>query len=94
MTDDMLRAMTNNGGVVMVNSIPPLSMRTTARPLITKVKQRDAGGGLRKRILIPTGARSYDEMSIEKKWAAVPAPAAKSLIDQSITSPKLPALTT
>ena len=33
MTDDMLRAMTNNGGVVMVNFYSASSMRTTVRPL-------------------------------------------------------------
>jgi membrane dipeptidase len=87
MTDDMLRAMTNNGGVVMVNFysafIDENYRKASSDP--AKVKQRDAEvEAYRKAHPHPDGSPvTYDEYApIEKKWAAqFPRPQLKSLID-------------
>ena len=87
MTDDMLRAMTNNGGVVMVNFysafIDETYRKASSDP--EKVKQRDAEvEAYKKAHPHPDGSPvTYDETAaIEKKWAAqFPRPPLKSLID-------------
>jgi len=87
MTDDMLRAMTNNGGVVMVNFysafIDENYRKASSDP--AKVKQRDAEvEAYKKAHPHPDGSPvTYDETAaIEKKWAAqFPRPPLKSLID-------------
>ncbi|HVG92344.1 MAG TPA: dipeptidase, partial [Alphaproteobacteria bacterium] len=87
MTDDMLRAMTNNGGVVMVNFysafIDETYRKASSDP--EKVKQRDAEvEAYKKAHPHPDGSPvTYDEYApIEKKWAAqFPRPPLKSLID-------------
>jgi len=87
MTDDMLRAMTNNGGVVMVNFysafIDENYRRVSSDP--EKIKQRDAEVEVYKKAHPhPDGSPvTYDETTaIEKKWAAqFPRPPLKSLID-------------
>ena len=87
MTDDMLRAMTNNGGVVMVNFysafIDENYRKASSDP--EKVKQRDAEvEAYKKAHPHPDGSPvTYDETAgIEKKWAAqFPRPPMKSLID-------------
>src|SRR6478672_10673154 len=87
MTDDMLRAMTNNGGVVMVNFysafIDENYRKASSDP--EKIKQRDAEvEAFKKAHAHPDGsAVTYDEYApIEKKWAAqFPRPPLKSLID-------------
>jgi membrane dipeptidase len=87
MTDDMLRAMTNNGGVVMVNFYSAF-IDENYRKLSSdpgKVKQRDAEvEAYKKAHPHPDGSPvTYDETAaIEKKWAAqFPRPPLKSLID-------------
>jgi membrane dipeptidase len=87
MTDDMLRAMPNNGGVVMVNFysafIDENYRKTSSDP--EKIKQRDAEvEAYKKAHPHPDGSPvTYDETAaIEKKWAAqFPRPPLKSLID-------------
>ena len=87
MTDDMLRAMANNGGVVMVNFysafIDENYRKASSDP--EKVKQRDAEvEAYKKAHPHPDGSPvTYDEYApIEKKWAAqFPRPPLKSLID-------------
>jgi membrane dipeptidase len=87
MTDDMLRAMTNNGGVVMVNFysafIDENYRKASSDP--EKVKQRDAEVEEYKRAHAhPDGSPvTYDEYApLEKKWAAqFPRPPLRSLID-------------
>jgi membrane dipeptidase len=87
MTDDMLRAMANNGGVVMVNFysafIDENYRKASSDP--EKVKQRDAEvEAYKKAHPHPDGSPvTYDETAaIEKKWAAqFPRPPLKSLID-------------
>jgi membrane dipeptidase len=87
MTDDMLRAMTNNGGVVMVNFysafIDENYRKASSDP--EKVKQRDAEvEAYKKAHPHPDSSPvTYDEYApIEKKWAAqFPRPPLKSLID-------------
>ncbi|HEX4604842.1 MAG TPA: dipeptidase [Candidatus Angelobacter sp.] len=87
MTDDMLRAMTNNGGVVMVNFysafIDENYRKASSDP--EKLKQRDAEVEVFKKAHAhPDGSPvTYDEYApIEKKWAAqFPRPPLKSLID-------------
>jgi membrane dipeptidase len=87
MTDDMLRAMTNNGGVVMVNFysafIDESYRKVSSDP--EKIKQRDAEvDAYKKTHAHPDGSPvTYDETAgIEKKWAAqFPRPPLKSLID-------------
>jgi membrane dipeptidase len=87
MTDDMLRAMTNNGGVVMVNFysafIDENYRKASSDP--EKIKQRDAEvAAYKKAHPHPDGSPvTYDETAaIEKKWAAqFPRPPLKSLID-------------
>src|SRR5689334_5481714 len=87
MTDDMLRAMTNNGGVVMVNFysafIDENYRKASSNP--EKLKQRDAEvEAYKKAHAHPDGSPvTYDEYApIEKKWAAqFPRPPLKSLID-------------
>lgn len=87
MTDDMLRAMTNNGGVVMVNFysafIDENYRKASSDP--EKIKQRDAEvEAYKKAHPHPDGSPvTYDETAaIEKKWAAqFPRPPLKSLID-------------
>jgi membrane dipeptidase len=87
MTDDMLRAMTNNGGVVMVNFysafIDDNYRKVSSDP--EKIKQRDAEVDAYKKVHShPDGSPvTYDETAgIEKKWAAqFPRPPLKSLID-------------
>jgi membrane dipeptidase len=87
MTDDMLRAMTNNGGVVMVNFysafIDENYRKASSDP--EKIKQRDAEVDTYKKAHVhPDGSPvTYDETAaIEKKWATqFPRPPLKSLID-------------
>jgi membrane dipeptidase len=87
MTDDMLRAMTNNGGVVMVNFysafIDENYRKVSSDP--EKIKQRDAEvEAYKKSHPHPDGSPvTYGETAgIEKKWAAqFPRPPLKSLID-------------
>src|ERR1043166_705897 len=87
MTDDMLRAMANNGGVVMVNFysafIDENYRKVSSDP--EKIKQRDAEvEAYKKSHPHPDGSPvTYDEYApIEKKWAAqFPRPPLKSLID-------------
>ncbi len=87
MTDDMLRAMTNNGGVVMVNFysafIDENYRKASSDP--EKMKQRDSEvEAFKKAHAHPDGSPvTYDEYAgIEKKWAAqFPRPPLKSLID-------------
>ena len=87
MTDDMLRAMSNNGGVVMVNFysafIDENYRKASSDP--EKVKQRDAEvEAYKKAHPHPDGSPvTYDETAaIEKKWAAqFTRPPLKSLID-------------
>ncbi|MCU1333948.1 MAG: Membrane dipeptidase [Candidatus Angelobacter sp.] len=87
MTDDMLRAMTNNGGVVMVNFysafIDENYRKASSDP--EKIKQRDAEvDAYKKTHAHPDGSPvTYDETAaIEKKWATqFPRPPLKSLID-------------
>jgi membrane dipeptidase len=87
MTDDMLRAMTNNGGVVMVNFysafIDENYRKASSDP--EKIKQRDAEvEAFKKAHPHPDGSPvGYNEtVGIEKKWAAqFPRPPLKSLID-------------
>jgi membrane dipeptidase len=87
MTDDMLRAMANNGGVVMVNFysafIDENYRKASSDP--EKIKQRDAEVEAFKKVHShPDGSPvTYEETAaIEKKWAAqFPRPPLKSLID-------------
>ncbi len=87
MTDDMLRAVTRNGGVVMVNFysafIDSNYLKASSDP--EKTKQRDAElEAFKKAHPHPDGTPlTYDEYApIEKKWAAqFPRPPLKSLID-------------
>lgn len=87
MTDDMLRAIANNGGVVMVNFysafIDENYRKASSDP--EKIKQRDAEvAAYKKAHPHPDGSPvTYDETAgIEKKWAAqFPRPPLKSLID-------------
>ena len=87
MTDDMLRAMTINGGVVMVNFysafIDEAYRKASSDP--EKLKQRDAEvEAFKKAHPHPDGSPiTYNEtVAIEKKWAAqFPRPPLKSLID-------------
>jgi membrane dipeptidase len=87
MTDDMLRAMGRNGGVVMVNFysafIDQDYLNASSDP--AKVKQRDEEVEAYKKTHVhPDGSPvTYDEIApIEKKWAAqFPRPPLKSLID-------------
>jgi membrane dipeptidase len=87
MTDDMLRAMTNNGGVVMVNFysafIDENYRKLSYDP--EKMKQRDAEVEAYKKAHPHADGSpiTYNETAaIEKKWAAqFPRPPLKSLID-------------
>jgi membrane dipeptidase len=87
MTDDMLRAVARNGGVVMVNFysafVDQQYLKASSDP--EKVKQRDAEvEAFKKAHPHPDGSPvTYDETApIEKKWAAqFPRPPLKSLID-------------
>lgn len=87
MTDDMLRAMTNNGGVVMVNFysafIDENYRKASSDP--EKIKQRDAEVDVYKKAHAHSDGSpvTYDETAaIEKKWATqFPRPPLKSLVD-------------
>jgi membrane dipeptidase len=87
MTDDMLRAMNHNGGVVMVNFysafIDENYRKASSDP--EKIKQRDAEVEAFKKAHSHTDGSpiGYNEtVAIEKKWAAqFPRPPLKSLID-------------
>src|ERR1051326_2167550 len=87
MTDDMLRAMTNNGGVVMVNFysafIDENYRKVSSDP--EKIKQRDAEVEAHKKSQPqPDGSPVTDgeTAGLEKKWGAqFPRPPLKSLID-------------
>jgi membrane dipeptidase len=87
MTDDMLRAMTNNGGVVMVNFysafIDENYRKVSSDP--EKIKQRDAEVEAYKKAHphADSSPVTYEETAaMEKKWAAqFPRPPLKSLID-------------
>ena len=87
MTDDMLRAVARNGGVVMVNFysafVDQNYLNASSDP--QKVKQRDDEiEAFKKAHAHPDGSPvTYDEYAfIEKKWAAqFPRPPLKSLID-------------
>jgi membrane dipeptidase len=87
MTDDMLRAVTRNGGVVMVNFysafIDANYLKASSDP--EKMKQRDAEVEAFKKAHPHSDGTplTYDEYApIEKKWAAqFPRPPLKSLIE-------------
>jgi membrane dipeptidase len=87
MTDDMLRAVRNNGGVVMVNFysafIDENYRKASSDP--EKTRQRDAEvEAFKKAHAHPDGSPvTYDEYApLEKKWATqFPRPPLKSLID-------------
>lgn len=87
MTDDMLRAVTRNGGVVMVNFysafIDSNYLKASSDP--EKTRQRDAEVEAFKKAHAHADGTlvTYDEYApIEKKWAAqFPRPPLKSLID-------------
>jgi membrane dipeptidase len=87
MTDDMLRAVHNNGGVVMVNFysafIDDNYRKASSDP--EKIRQRDAEvEAFKKAHAHPDGTPvTYNEYApLEKKWAAqFPRPPLKSLID-------------
>jgi membrane dipeptidase len=87
MTDDMLRAVRNNGGVVMVNFysafIDENYRKASSDP--EKIRQRDAEvEAFKKAHPHPDGSPvSYNEYApLEKKWAAqFPRPPVNSLID-------------
>src|SRR6476620_5618785 len=87
MTDDMLRAMTNNGGVVMVNFysafIDENYRKASSDP--EKIKQRDADVETYKKAHAHADGSpvTYDEYApLEKKWVAqFPRPPLKSMID-------------
>jgi membrane dipeptidase len=87
MTDDMLRAVARNGGVVMANFysafVDQQYLASSSDP--EKVKQRDAEVDAYKKAHPHADGSpvTYDETaSIEKKWAAqFPRPPLKSLID-------------
>src|SRR5215813_3772214 len=87
MTDDMLRAMTTNGGVVMVNFysafIDENYRKLSSDP--EKIKQRDAELEAYKKAhpAVDGGPITYNgTVAIEKKWAAqFTRPPLKSLID-------------
>ncbi len=87
MTDDMLRAVAKNGGVVMVNFysafIDENYRKTSLDP--EKIKQRDEEvDAFKKAHAHPDGSPvTYDEYApLEKKWAAqFPRPPLKSLIN-------------
>ena len=87
MTDDMLRALRNNGGVVMVNFysafVDENYRKASSDP--EKIKQRDAEvEAFKKMHTHPDGSPvTYNEYApIEKKWAAqFPRPPLNSLID-------------
>lgn len=87
MTDDMLRAMTNNGGVVMVNFFSAFIDENFRKAFADpeKIKQRDAEvEAYKKAHPHPDGSPlTYeDTVAIEKKWAAqFQRPPLKSLID-------------
>ena len=87
MTDDMLRAMTNNGGVVMVNFFSAFIDENFRKAFSDpeKIKQRDAEvEAYKKAHPHPDGSPlTYeDTVAIEKKWAAqFPRPPLTSLID-------------
>ena len=87
MTDDMLRAMNHNGGVVMVNFYSAFIDENYRKASfdLQKVKQRDAEvEAYKKAHPHPDGTPvTYDEYAaLEKKWAAqFPRPPLKSLID-------------
>lgn len=87
MTDDMLRAMARNGGVVMVNFYSAF-VDENYRKLSSdpeKVKQQEAEiEAFKKAHVHPDGSPvTYDEYApVEKKWAAqFPRPPLQSLID-------------
>src|SRR6266852_4845686 len=87
MTDDMLRAVTNNGGVVMVNFYSAFIDENYRKAAYdpAKMKVRDAEvEAFKKEHAHPDGGPvTYNEYaSIERKWAAqFPRPPLKSLID-------------
>ena len=87
MTDDMLRAMTNNGGVVMVNFYSAFVDENYRKASFDpeKIKQRDEEvEAFKKAHAHPDGSLvTYDEYApLEKKWAEqFPRPPLKSLID-------------
>ncbi|HEY6971440.1 MAG TPA: dipeptidase [Candidatus Angelobacter sp.] len=87
MTDDMLRAMTNNGGVVMVNFYSAFVDENYRKASFDpeKVKQRDEEvEAFKKAHAHPDGSLvTYGEYApLEKKWAEqFPRPPLKSLID-------------
>jgi len=87
MTDDMLRAVRNNGGVVMVNFYSAFIDENYRKISLDpeKIKQRDAEvEAFKKAHAHPDGSPvTYNEYApLEKKWAAqFPRPPLKSLID-------------
>src|SRR5262245_19251810 len=87
MTDDMLRAVARNGGVVMVNFYSAIVDEDYRRASFDpeKIKQRDAAVEAYKREHSHADGSiiTYAELApVEKKWAAqFPRPPLKSLID-------------
>ncbi len=84
MTDDMLRAMKDNGGVVMVNFYPVFIDDDFRKAYSAQAKERNAAmKELREKLKdadAATQSLEYDKAS--KEWAAmIPRPPLKSLID-------------
>ena len=85
MTDDMLRAVTQNNGVVMVNFYSAFVDETYRKAADAQKKDRDAAVDAfvaeRKALGKPVSYAEYDQ--VQRAWAAkIPRPPFKSLIDQ------------
>jgi membrane dipeptidase len=85
MTDDMLRAVTKNNGVVMVNFYSAFVDENYRKAADTQKKDRDAAVDAfvaeRKAQGKPVSYAEYDQ--VQRAWAAkIPRPPFKSLIDQ------------
>lgn len=84
MTDDMLRAMAKNGGVVQVNFFPAFIDETYRKAYAAESKERDAAlAALQTKLKDADPATRYRQLdNAQKEWAAkVPRPPLKSLID-------------
>jgi membrane dipeptidase len=85
MTDDMLRAVATNGGVVQVNFFNGFDDADFNKAMLAQKKDQDAAVGKYVEQLKAEGKTvSYvDEDRIEREWLAkIPRPPLKSLIDQ------------
>ncbi len=84
MTDDMLRAVAKNGGVVQVNFYSAFIDENYRKAAAAQAKQRDAAVKARLDQLRAEGKTPtyLDSDKIEREWAAkIPRPPLKSLID-------------